>query len=152
MTAANNPAARRELARQRQRRPAASSVRAQPQQRQVVRRPPRRQATAKRPTPPPTLAGRLWHFTRALLRHITDLGRRRTPWEIRAIHKICKACPHYIPVQHKPLRWWQRLLRITPSEGACGKCRCNVSAKANKWLNKVAWRSEHCPDDPPRWT
>lgn len=101
--------------------------------------------------PPPGIGRRALRFASAVVRHVRDLGRRRTPWEIRAIHKICKACPHYMPTQPRPLRWWERLFRILPADGACRLCGCQIDSRAAKWLNKLAWRSEQCADNPPRW-
>lgn len=112
---------------------------------------PAQRTTPTRPTRRITLAT-LLRFAAAMARHLANRGQRRTPWEIAAIAKICRACPHYRPAANPTQpRWWQRLLRITPAEGSCSKCGCRLSAQATTWANKLAWRSEHCPDDPLKW-
>jgi len=96
--------------------------------------------------PPPRPPGRLVRFVYALIRHAVNLFRWRTPWEIAELHTICKACPFYQPSpEPTPPAWWQRLLRITPTEGWCQKCGCGCGSIA-AWLNKLAWRSEKCPE------
>ncbi len=87
-----------------------------------------------------------WGFLLAFLRHALNLFRRRTPWEIVELHAICRGCDYYRPSKRQSTRsWWQRLLRIEPAEGACGKCGCAVDRRGT-WLNKLAWRSEKCPE------
>lgn len=90
--------------------------------------------------------GRLVRFAFALIRHTVNFWRWRTPWEIAELHAICRGCEFYLPAKEpKPPTWWQRLLRITPTEGWCKKCGCGCGSAA-AWLNKLAWRSEKCPE------
>lgn len=106
----------------------------------------------------PARRGWRWRATRPLrfawelAKHLATLCDRRTPWEIAAIHRICRECKHYRPAKNaqRP-RWLQRLLRITPAEGSCAECGCNLDSRTAKWLNAIAWRSKHCPANPPRW-
>lgn len=90
-------------------------------------------------------SGRLRRFALAMARHALNLFQRRTPWEIGALFRKCEACPHFRPAaEQASLRWWQRLLRITPADGSCAKCGCPL-ARGKQWRNKLAWRSEPCP-------
>jgi hypothetical protein len=82
-------------------------------------------------TPASSLMARVWNFSKALVKHVADGGRKRTKKEVRQIVSICEACPFY---DHA------RLL--------CLRCGCNCSGK-NEFLNKITWRSERCPD--ARW-
>lgn len=70
------------------------------------------------------------NFSGALKRHALNGRKVRSEEEIRAIYAICSACP---------------LLQ----DGRCNheKCGCNVSPDPTRWLNKLAWQSEHCPID-----
>jgi hypothetical protein len=97
-------------------------------------------------------ATRLLRFAWELAKHGATFCERRTPWEIAAIHRICRGCPHYRPAPDAPRpRWWQRLFRIIPAMGSCAICGCNLDSRVQKWLNAIAWRSKHCPANPPRW-
>lgn len=59
----------------------------------------------------------------------------RSRQEIERIAAICKACP------------------LFDGERCTHKnCGCPVSADRNAWISKIAWRSQSCPDNPPRWS
>jgi len=58
----------------------------------------------------------------------------RSAEEIERIAAICAACP------------------LFNGEVCTHKhCGCAISADRSAWLSKLAWRSQRCPDDPPRW-
>ena len=59
----------------------------------------------------------------------------RSREEIERIAAICKACPLFDGqvCTHR-------------------NCGCTISADRNEFWSKLAWRSQRCPDDPPRWT
>lgn len=58
----------------------------------------------------------------------------RSAEEIERIAAICKPCPLF-------------------NGDICthAKCGCNIDAKRAAWWNKLAWKSQQCPDNPPRW-
>lgn len=58
----------------------------------------------------------------------------RSQAEIEAIANICKSCPLF-----------------NGSICTHGDCGCSIDAERNAWWSKIAWRSQSCPDDPPRW-
>lgn len=63
-----------------------------------------------------------------------ELKITRSAEEIEAIAAICKACPLF-------------------NGKVCthSNCGCPIDADRNIWWNKLAWKSQRCPDDPPRW-
>jgi len=60
----------------------------------------------------------------------------RSAEEIRTLfYDACLPCRHY---------------RAVDSEnGKCLLCGCNLNP--DRWLNKLRWATESCPDDPPRF-
>ncbi len=77
--------------------------------------------------PPPPLTVKALHFAIALLKHAGDGFEKRSLDEIGELFKICETCPSKM------------------FNGAhCTDCGCAVDAEG-KFLNKLAWRSEHCP-------
>lgn len=58
----------------------------------------------------------------------------RSQAEIEAISNTCKACPLFNGdiCTHKD-------------------CGCPIDTKRDAWWSKIAWKSQHCPDEPPRW-
>lgn len=58
----------------------------------------------------------------------------RTREEIEAIAGICRSCPLFDGeiCTHKD-------------------CGCYIDDGRNRWWSKIAWKSAHCPDNPPRW-
>ena len=59
----------------------------------------------------------------------------RTDERIAELFKICQACPK---------------IESTLGQSFCGICHCRVANSGTK-LNKLAWATTVCPDDPPRW-
>lgn len=59
----------------------------------------------------------------------------RSREEIEAIAAICKGCSlfngHVCTHQN---------------------CGCAIDEERSAWWSKIAWKSQRCPDDPPRWT
>lgn len=85
---------------------------------------------AKTAAPPlPSLMLRVARFVPAIMRHALDGGRKRTENEVEELLAICEQCP---------------LFRA--DVGKCAKCGCNCSRNADEFLNKLAWRSERCPE------
>lgn len=86
----------------------------------------------------PTLIRRIFNFGMAGARLIAAKLRGdhlwRTQEEIDARLKICAACPLFDG-------------RICTHK----RCGCNVS-REETFFNKLAWTTESCPDNPPRWT
>ena len=60
----------------------------------------------------------------------------RSSEEIKQIHNICSKCVHFKPKNKK--------------KGTCTLCGCSIKKKGNL-LNKAAWGTTECPDNPPRW-
>ena len=58
----------------------------------------------------------------------------RSPEEIKEIAAICKACPLF-------------------DGKVCthGDCGCPIDEDRAVWWSKIAWKSQHCPDNPPKW-
>lgn len=58
----------------------------------------------------------------------------RNEAEIAAIANICKACPLF-------------------NGQVCThqNCGCAIDEERSAWWSKIAWRSQQCPDNPPRW-
>jgi hypothetical protein len=77
-----------------------------------------------------TLAQRATRFSVALARHALDGFTPATTETIASRLAICQQCEHL-------------------KDGACGLCGCNCNNGG--LLNKLAWASESCPDNPPRW-
>ena len=70
----------------------------------------------------------------ALVSHVADGMAKRSREEMETILEThCRPCP-----------WFRG--------DHCGHrdCGCSVSAE-ERFFNKLAWRSERCPDDPPKW-
>jgi RNA polymerase subunit RPABC4/transcription elongation factor Spt4 len=60
----------------------------------------------------------------------------RTEAEVRQLfYEACRPCQHYRVVDK--------------DNGLCKLCGCRVNAE--KWLNKLLWATESCPEDPPRF-
>ena len=59
----------------------------------------------------------------------------RSREEVERIAEICKTCP------------------LFDGERCTHKnCGCDISPDRNAFWSKLAWKSETCPYDPPRWT
>jgi hypothetical protein len=83
---------------------------------------------AAAPAEPPSLARRALNFATALARHAGDGFAKREQTEIDAIlENHCKPCEFFNGT------------RCTHAS-----CGCNISGE-RKFLNKLAWASEHCP-------
>jgi hypothetical protein len=85
------------------------------------------------PTPlqPPTLLQKAANFAAAAAQHVAAGAPMASEAEVQRRHDICTACPHF-------------------DGRACGLCGCPV-ARERKWLSKLSWADQKCPDDPPRW-
>lgn len=65
----------------------------------------------------------------------------RTEERMIDIHSnICSQCPFF-----EPGNGW------LPGYDRCGKCLCNLHP-THTTLNKLAWATTHCPDNPERWS
>jgi len=79
----------------------------------------------------PAIVSRLGNFGVAVLQHLSCGAKTRSIEEIREIfHTYCKPpgepCLYY-------------------SSGRCLACGCYVNdMSAGEWLNKIAWKEEHC--------
>lgn len=49
----------------------------------------------------------------------------------------CSQCPHF--------------KKKTPQAGSCSICGCRLH-ESSQTMNKIAWATTNCPDNPPRWT
>lgn len=77
---------------------------------------------------PPGWLQRAAHFGAAVAAHVADGLAKRTPEEIDALYEThCKPCPQFVGE-------------------VCSRCGCGVHKRRRIWLNKLAWRSEHCPE------
>jgi hypothetical protein len=81
--------------------------------------------------PGPTLLRKAANFAAAAAQHVAAGAPMASEAEVERRHAICTACPHY-------------------DGKACGLCGCPV-ARERKWLSKLSWADQRCPDDPPRW-
>jgi len=64
----------------------------------------------------------------------------RDPNEMEVIYNdICSKCPHFLKGQGWVMGY-----------DKCEICQCNLH-KSHKTLNKLAWGTTHCPDEPPKW-
>jgi|GEM_PF-3288750 hypothetical protein len=86
--------------------------------------------SAQQPLPP--LRERVWNFLTSAVEHAADGFQRCEQSEIDARLAICESCPN---------------LR---DDNLCSACGCGCSAD-NSFISKLAWRSSHCPLDPPKW-
>lgn len=121
MAAANDPAARRELARRRQRRPAMTA------KHEGATGSASTQATQS-PPPLPGIIKRAGRYTKAVSKWIAAGRPTRSQDEIDALLAICQTCRQY-NAQH----------------AACAKCGCSVNNQASGLANKLAMVTEHCP-------
>lgn len=64
----------------------------------------------------------------------------RSEKRIRELYNICTRCPNF---QHK--RGW------IPGYDRCGICQCNLHP-STLIMNKLAWATTSCPNEPPLWT
>lgn len=96
-----------------------------PLRKRVAKRP--REAGAK-----PSFVRKVRNYRTARRKWI-DAGKpERSEEAIAELFSICQACPHY-------------------EANACNLCGCPVKReKAHR--NKLAWATEGCPDDPPKFT
>ena len=81
----------------------------------------------------------IFRFLKSLFKWIRTGRKVRSPERMIEIYSICVKCPNF-----NYRKGWK--------EGfdACGICQCNLHPTDIK-LNKIAWKSERCPDQPPRW-
>lgn len=96
------------------------------------------QPAANQPKPArKSFAGKVYSYAAAAARWTAAGQPKRTEAEQQAVLEICKACPLFEPHPKKP----------ESRPGKCGMCGCKLNLKSGK----VAWATESCPDDPPRW-
>lgn len=74
----------------------------------------------------PGLVRRAFHFASALAVHAGDGFAKRTRAEIHDLLAACRECEHF-------------------TGDSCAKCGCTVAAD-EVLFNKLAWRSEKCPE------
>jgi len=79
----------------------------------------------------PSLFQKAANFAAAAAQHVAAGAPMASEAEVQRRHAICTACPHF-------------------DGKACGLCGCPV-ARERKWLSKLSWADQRCPDDPPRW-
>lgn len=77
----------------------------------------------------PPLAKRVWNFTVAIAKHVRDGAVLVTAEEQAGRLAICQACP--------------LLKDEVCTSPACG---CVIDGGRTKYWNKLAWRSETCPE------
>lgn len=80
------------------------------------------------PSDPPSMARRALNLIVATAKHVSDGMKQRSQEEIEALlTNHCQQCNQY-------------------RDGVClhKMCGCNVN-KDRRFMNKLAWRSEHCP-------
>lgn len=94
--------------------------------------------------PPTTVTQKVAQFTDAAARWVQAGRPVRTSEEIQERYQICLACPFFRP----PSEGF--VANLLAPEGTCGKCGCAI-AHESKTMNKLAWKTETCPDDPKRW-
>lgn len=99
-------------------------------------------AACESPTIAPPMVKRALNFVRAALGQAPLVGAALVHWdsseafrepdEVQAIAAICRACPLLV-------------------DGVCThhECGCPVNSDRNKFMSKLAWKSERCPDG--RW-
>jgi hypothetical protein len=84
-----------------------------------------------------SFVGKAWSYAAAVARWTAAGQPRRTEEEQQVVMATCKACPLFEPHPKKP----------ESRPGKCGLCGCKLNLKSGK----IAWATEQCPDDPPRW-
>ena len=84
----------------------------------------------------PSLPARISHFTIAVLKHALNGNPTCTQEEVDRRFEICQKC-HF--------------LRQKKGKYYCGNlgCGCNVGRERKKYLNKLGWSDQECPDG--RW-
>lgn len=70
-------------------------------------------------------------FTIAAMRHLLNGAPTCTQEQIDERLAACSACPFFV-------------------NRRCELCGCCADGE-KKFLNKLAWADQQCPDDPPRW-
>jgi len=63
----------------------------------------------------------------------------RSKERMEEIYSICEKCPFFNKGQG-----------MVPGMDQCDICKCNLNP-SSETLNKIAWGTTHCPDDPSRW-
>lgn len=78
-------------------------------------------------------------FIKACFKRILSGFQNRSTLRIWYIFNYkCKPCPNFVPNKNDDC------------SGSCKICGCRLAAKGVA-LNKIAWRTEQCPDNPQRW-
>jgi hypothetical protein len=85
-------------------------------------------------TRPPSLLQQGLTFARALAAHAASGFAHVSEEVYDGRRALCVVCPHRLPLTDVPT--------------SCGKCGCGLMGNL---LNKLLWKSESCPDAPPRW-
>lgn len=83
---------------------------------------------------PPSLPQKAVNFAKATWRFLLSGFELSTQDRIQERLKICKDCPLFIKNSDEPI------------EGVCGHKGCGCHINESKFLNKLSWKSEKCPD------
>lgn len=83
------------------------------------------------PTPEITMLEKAWSFTKSVVKHVADGLRKCTKEELESRLAVCKTCDQF-------------------TGSGCKVCGCNCTG-TYEFMNKLAWASESCPLDPPKW-
>lgn len=63
----------------------------------------------------------------------------RSKERMEELHSICQKCPFFNKGEG-----------MVPGSDECDICGCNLHPSSTT-MNKLAWGTTHCPDDPSRW-
>lgn len=78
----------------------------------------------------PSQARRAWNFGLASIRHLFTGAGTRSDEEIERIIQICQTCPSGMF-----------------NGRTCESLKCGCTLDRRKHFSKIAWESEHCPED-----
>lgn len=82
--------------------------------------------------------GKIVRFIKEWIKWKLGGSQLRTPQHIGKLYSICKKCPNF--EEYAP----------DCDFGECRLCGCNIKRRGAS-LNKLAWKTTKCPDNPPRW-
>jgi hypothetical protein len=80
----------------------------------------------------PSFVVKVWDFRKARARWKAAGKPKRSPERIAELFAICESCPMF-------------------NGNGCRLCGCRLKSKG-AFLNKLAWSTESCPAEPPKWT
>ncbi len=93
-----------------------------------------RNSPVNKATKEPTMIEKAANYVASTAKHIANGMELRTQEEIDAIYEICKGCEFF---------------KAKKGGFKCGKCGCSLNTNASHVNNKLARRSDSCPDG--RW-